>query len=69
MDTEVWLMSDETKQLESIQLDIVCCDDIQVRMITSIRTPLSGHLYQDTSIRTPISGHLYQDTSLRTPLN
>ena len=29
-DTELWVMSEQTRQLESIQLDIVCCDDIQV---------------------------------------
>jgi serine/threonine protein kinase len=32
-DSELWVMSDETIQLESLQLDIVCCDDIQELMM------------------------------------
>jgi serine/threonine protein kinase len=32
-DTELWVMSEQTRQLESIQLDIVCCDDIQELMM------------------------------------
>jgi hypothetical protein len=32
-DAELWVMSDQTAQLESIQLDILCCDDIQELMM------------------------------------
>ena len=55
---------DQTIECSGAEQSVATAIYVRMKSCTiSIRTPLSGHFYQDTFIRTYLSGHLYQDIS------